>query len=181
MQQSRYDFLLLSYALVLVLGKISSHTDYLINVMESCCYLKLLIGWLSPDWPGLIISPYVNTLRHNQDNRSHAVICAMLILDWFDFGWSLFFHCTIWGNIHKRLWHWKCVTLHQWVNDLAGCLIVIKGVKQCTFHWMIPNDMVQIEMVLNRFIIHHLITITCISYEIIFTISLPKFINIAPL
>ena len=36
-------------------------------------------------------------------------------------------------------------------------------------------------MVFNSLIIHHLIMITCISYEIVFTISLPKLINIAPL
>ena len=36
-------------------------------------------------------------------------------------------------------------------------------------------------MFLNSLIIHHLIMITCISYEIMFNISLPKLINIAPL
>ena len=34
--------------------------------------------------------------------------------------------------------------------------------------------------VFNSLVIRHLIMITCISYEIIFTIYLPKLINIAP-
>ena len=55
------------------------------------------------------------------------------------------------------------------------------GVKQCTFQWFISNDIVHKEMVCNGLVIHHLIMITCISYEIIFTISLPKLTNIAPL
>ena len=37
------------------------------------------------------------------------------------------------------------------------------------------------HMVFSSLAIHHLIMITCISYEIILTISLPKYINIAPL
>ena len=57
----------------------------------------------------------------------------------------------------------------------------LAGVKQCTLHWLISHDITQKEMVLNSLIIHHLIVITCISYEITFTISLPKLINIAPL
>ena len=36
-------------------------------------------------------------------------------------------------------------------------------------------------MVLNSLTIHHLVMITCISYETIFNISLQKLINIAPL
>ena len=56
----------------------------------------------------------------------------------------------------------------------------ITGVKQCTFQWLISNDIAQIETVFNSLIIHHLILITCISYEMMFTISLPKLINIAP-
>ena len=53
------------------------------------------------------------------------------------------------------------------------------GAKQITFHWLISNDIAQKEMVLNSWIIHHLIMITCTSYEIIFIISLPNLINIA--
>ena len=53
------------------------------------------------------------------------------------------------------------------------------GVKQCTFHRLISNDAAQKEMVLNSLIIHHLIMNTYISYKIIFTISLPKLINVA--
>ena len=55
----------------------------------------------------------------------------------------------------------------------------ITGVKQCTFHWLISIDIAQKGMVLNSLIIHHLIMITCISYEIIFAMSLPKLIDIA--
>ena len=54
------------------------------------------------------------------------------------------------------------------------------GMKQCTFHLLISNDIAQKEMVLDRLISHNLIMMTCISYEIIFTISLPKWIDIAP-
>ena len=36
-------------------------------------------------------------------------------------------------------------------------------------------------MILSSLIIHHLVMITYISYEIVFTISLPKLIDIAPL
>ena len=57
----------------------------------------------------------------------------------------------------------------------------ITRVKQCTFHWLISNDIAQKDMVSNGLIIHHLIMITCIGYGIIYTISLPKFSNIAPL
>ena len=57
----------------------------------------------------------------------------------------------------------------------------ITGVKQCIFQWLISNDIAQNETVFNGLIIHHLIMIICISYEITFTIYLPKFINIAPL
>ena len=53
------------------------------------------------------------------------------------------------------------------------------GAKQCTFHCLISNDIAQIEMALYSLITHHLIMITCISYEIMFIISLPKLINIA--
>ena len=56
----------------------------------------------------------------------------------------------------------------------------LTGVKQCTFHWFISNGIAQKEMVLNSFI-SHLIMITCISYDIIFTISLQKMINIVQL
>ena len=57
---------------------------------------------------------------------------------------------------------------------------IFTGVKQCTFRWLISHDNAQKEMVLNSSIIHYLNIITCISLEIIFTISLPKLINIAP-
>ena len=36
------------------------------------------------------------------------------------------------------------------------------------------------KIVFNGLVIHHLIKITCISYEIIFATSLPKFVDIAP-
>ena len=55
------------------------------------------------------------------------------------------------------------------------------GVKQCTFLRLISHDIAQKEMVSNNLIIDHLIIITCISYGIISTISLPKLIHIAPL
>ena len=66
------------------------------------------------------------------------------------------------------------------------------GVKQCTFQWMISNDIAHKEMFFNGFqrfssmvfsglVIHHLIMITFISYEIILTISLPELVYIAPL
>ena len=55
------------------------------------------------------------------------------------------------------------------------------GVKQRTFHWLISDDIAQKEMVSNGVIIHHLSVITCISYEMILTISQPKLVNIAPL
>ena len=57
----------------------------------------------------------------------------------------------------------------------------ITGVKQCTFQCIISNDIAQKEMVFNGLVIHHFIVIACISYEIIFTISLPRLINIAPI
>ena len=55
------------------------------------------------------------------------------------------------------------------------------GVKQCTFRWLISNDFALKDIVSNGLIIYHLIIITCISYEIIFTKSLPQLVNIAPL
>ena len=54
-------------------------------------------------------------------------------------------------------------------------------VKQSTFPWFISNDIAQKEIVLNSLLIQHLIMITRISYEIIFTIALPKLIYIARL
>ena len=42
------------------------------------------------------------------------------------------------------------------------------------FHWLFSNDVAQKEIILNGLISHHLIMITCISYEIILTISLAK-------
>ena len=55
------------------------------------------------------------------------------------------------------------------------------AVKQCKFHGLISNDIAQKYMVLNSFIIDHLIMITCVSYKIIFTISVPKLITITQL
>ena len=46
---------------------------------------------------------------------------------------------------------------------------------------LISNDIPRIETVFNSLITHHLIKITRISYETMFTISLQKLINIAPL
>ena len=65
-------------------------------------------------------------------------------------------------------------------KDSTGELIgwgVGTVVKRCTFHWLISNDtcIAQKEMVLDSLIIHHLIMITCISCEIISSISLSKF------
>ena len=54
------------------------------------------------------------------------------------------------------------------------------GVKQYTFRQLISSDIAKIEMVFNL-IIHHSIMITCISYEITFTLSLPNWIDIPPL
>ena len=56
-----------------------------------------------------------------------------------------------------------------------------RGEAMCISLRLISNDIVYEECVFNGLVIHHLITITCISYEIIFTIYLPKLINIAPL
>ena len=42
-----------------------------------------------------------------------------------------------------------------------------------------PMILYKKEIVLNSRIVHYLIMITCISYEIMFTLSLPKLINIA--
>ena len=60
-------------------------------------------------------------------------------------------------------------------------LWTIIGVKQWTFQWLISIYIAYKDMGFNGLVIHHLIMITRISYEIIFTISLPKLINIAPL
>ena len=54
------------------------------------------------------------------------------------------------------------------------------GVKQSTFHWLISSELVHKQRVFNILIIQHLIIITCISYENIFAISVPKCIDIAP-
>ena len=58
-------------------------------------------------------------------------------------------------------------------------LCLCTGVKQCIFHWLVSNDIAQKEMVWNSLIIYHFIMITHTSYEITFTVSLPKLINIA--
>ena len=55
------------------------------------------------------------------------------------------------------------------------------GVKQCTFHWLISSELEQKQWTLISLLIRQLFMITCISYENIFAISLPKYINIAPL
>ena len=46
---------------------------------------------------------------------------------------------------------------------------------------LIADAIAQEEMVLNSLIIHHLVMIACISYEIIFATYLPKLVHIAPL
>ena len=70
----------------------------------------------------------------------------------------------------------------KWNGQTQYCLgTTDTGVKQCTFRCLISNDIAQKLMVLKSLIIHHFIVITCISYAIISTISLPKLINIAPL
>ena len=62
---------------------------------------------------------------------------------------------------------------------------MITGVKQRTFQCLISNDIVHKEIILNNLVIQHLIIIIiiiiCVSYEIMFTISLPNVINIAPI
>ena len=71
-----------------------------------------------------------------------------------------------------------------YIKPLSQCHVSIyinTGVKQCTFHWLISNDIAQNEMVYSSLIIHHMIMITCISYAIMFTISVPILITIAPL
>ena len=77
--------------------------------------------------------------------------------------------CQLFGQIFRLMLVW-----------ILSLLYSTTGVKLCTFRWLISHDIAQKEMVLNSSIIHHLIIITCISYEIIFTKSLPKLINIAP-
>ena len=85
---------------------------------------------------------------------------------------------AIWWRHHK-LGPRACEALSSWSQNVE--LFVSTRVKQCTFHWLISNDIAQKEMVLSSSVIQPLIIITCISYEIVFTISLPKLINIAPL
>ena len=77
----------------------------------------------------------------------------------------------------KAMESMEVVKTPEGMGVLAGG--VSCGVKQCTFHWLISDDIEKKEMVLNSLIIHHLIMMTCISYEIILTTSLPKLINIA--
>ena len=44
------------------------------------------------------------------------------------------------------------------------CSNEFTGVKQCTFQWLISNDIAHREMVFNCLVIHHLIMMACISY-----------------
>ena len=65
-------------------------------------------------------------------------------------------------------------------SGVADAETICTGVKQCIFYRLIFKDIAQNEIVLNSLILHHLIMITCISSEIMFTICLPKLVNIAP-
>ena len=84
--------------------------------------------------------------------------------------------------------------IHYYITLCTCCMATVLkiyidiSVAYCSLHrdeamciFFISHDIAQKEMVINSSIIHHLIMITCISYEIIFTISLPKLINIAAL
>ena len=78
-----------------------------------------------------------------------------------------------------------CITPFLLHTLLCPCVLIhllssysYTGVKQCTFQWLISNNIAHKEMVFNGSIIHHLIIITCIRCEIKLTISLPKLINI---
>ena len=92
--------------------------------------------------------------------------------------------CGALPDMLDKVWHNReasgimhLVLLHQ-----KGFVVPITiGVKQCTFRWLISLYIVHRDMVFASLFIHHLIVITCISCEIIFTISLPKLINIAAL
>ena len=79
-------------------------------------------------------------------------------------------------NLHACVWEVKieqhCTTV------VTQVLFQFTGVKQCIFHWFISYGIAQTEIVLNSSLSHHFILIPYISYEIIFTVSLPKVINI---
>ena len=57
------------------------------------------------------------------------------------------------------------------------CISLSHRAKQCAIQWLISRELVQRQRVFNFLIIQHLIIITCISYENVFAISIPKCIN----
>ena len=87
--------------------------------------------------------------------------------------WSETPSCPLWRHSNDKF-------LDAFIFMLNSFKTIFTGVGQCTFRCLISH-ITQQEMVLNSLINHHMIMITCISYEIIFTISLSKLINIAPL
>ena len=91
--------------------------------------------------------------------------------------WSKLCHWWTW-------WFWSIWLICNTIYDIALRWCYLTGfteVKHCTLQWLISNDTACKERVFNGLVIHHLIMITCISYEIIFTISPSKLINIASL
>ena len=97
------------------------------------------------------------------------------------------------GNPWLEIRHLQTENAHNQIRKLCSFLQLpvtetyvhsngpCAGLKQCTFQWLFSNDIAHKEIVFSGLVIRHLIMITCISYEITFTISLPKLINIAPL
>ena len=77
----------------------------------------------------------------------------------------------------------KCFCNDQLTSDYRRSFTWLNstGVKQCTFHWLISSELIKKQRVFNSLIIYQLFMITCIRYENIFAISVPKCIKIAPL
>ena len=85
---------------------------------------------------------------------------------------------VMWLLIHARIkFMLKEAPGRMWAARVAS----LATGTQRTFQRLISNDIAHKEMVFKSLVIHHLIMITCISFEIVFTVSLPKLINIAPL
>ena len=97
------------------------------------------------------------------------------------------------GYLHPHSWKWAIPTPQVGSGRRTGRPYFVKSpmrelgpaaakytrVKQCTFHWFISSELVQKQRVFNSLTIQHLIMVNCISYENIFTISVPKCINIS--
>ena len=80
----------------------------------------------------------------------------------------------------KRVSHCSVTTL--WCIQVDYHVTVYTRVKQCTFHLLISNGIAQNDMVLNILVIHHLVMITCISYETMITFAgLVSRISLQPL